>query len=288
MLMKTMDTRQSHAARIGRVMDHLHDHLEDELNLDLLADVAAMSRWHWHRVYTAMQGETVAATVRRLRLARAADRLANTDADMHEIAMRAGYTTAEAFGRAFKQSYATTPGAYRAGGSHVLFKAANRTSDASGFPVAMVTLPATRGICVPHKGPYMQISRAFERLFAAAGPAGLVTRSSRMIGVYYDDPDAVDVAELRSAACLVVAPDELVPPGFETVALPGGAFARLSYTGPYADMRDAYRWLMGVWLPASGHEAGDGPMREDYLNSPAETAPPELRTDIFLPVGVRG
>lgn len=284
MLMKTVDNKHSYAARIGRVVDYLHDHLEDELNLDLLADVAAMSRWHWHRVYTAMQGETVAATVRRLRFSRAADRLANSDADLGEIAKRAGYTTAEAFGRAFKQSYGMTPGAYREGGSHALFKAANRASDASGFKVEIVALPAERCVAVPHKGSYMQISRAFEQLFASAGPAGLVTRQSRMIGVYYDDPDAVEEAALRSAACLPIDAGRAVPNGFETIETRGGSYAKLSYKGPYADMREAYRWLMGVWLPASRDEAADGPMLEEYLNSPADTAPPELRTDIFLPV----
>jgi len=284
MLMTTNDNRHSYAARIGRVVDYLHDHIEDELDLDLLADVAAMSRWHWHRVYTAMQGETVVATVRRLRLARAADRLANSDADLTDIAKRAGYTTAEAFGRAFKQSYGMTPGLYRGSGSHALFKAANRASDATGFPVEIVTLPAMYCISMPHKGSYMQISRAFEGLFAAAGPAGLVTRQARMIGVYHDDPDAVDEAELRSAACLLVDEGKAVPDRFEQIRTRGGAYARLSYKGPYADMRDAYRWLMGVWLPASGHEAADGPMLEDYLNSPADTAPPDLRTDIHLPI----
>lgn len=284
MLMTLNDTRLSYATRIGRVVDYLHDHLEEELNLDRLADVAAMSRWHWHRVYTAMQGETVVATVRRLRLSRAADRLANSDADIGEVARRAGYTTAEAFGRAFKQSYGMTPGAYREGGSHALFKAANRVSDASGFPVEIVTLPAMHCASVPHRGGYMLISRAFERLFAAAGPAGLVTRQSRMIGVYYDDPDAVGTDDLRSAACIAVADGAVLPAGLETLVTRGGAFAKLSYREPYADMRDAYRWLMGVWLPASGHEAADGPMLEDYLNSPADTAPPELRTDIFLPI----
>lgn len=284
MLMRTNDIRSSHAARIGRVVDYLHDHLEDELNLDLLADVAAMSRWHWHRIYTAMQAETVAATVRRLRLGRAADRLANSDAEIGEIARRAGYTTAEAFGRAFKQSYDTTPGAYRAGGSHALFKAANRANDATGFPVEIVTLPAMHGASVPHKGGYMMISRAFERLFATAGPAGLATRQSRMIGVYYDDPDAAEADDLRSAACVVIAEGSALPAGLEILGTGGGIYAKLSYTGPYADMRDAYRWLMGVWLPASGHEAADGPMLEEYLNSPADTAPPDLRTDIFLPV----
>jgi AraC family transcriptional regulator len=284
MLMKTENARNSYAVRIGRVVDYLHDHLEDELNLDLLADIAAMSRWHWHRVYTAMQGETVAATVRRLRLSRAADRLANSGADIGEIAKRAGYTTAEAFGRAFKQSYGLTPGAYRESGSHALFKAANRASDAAGFPVEIVTLPAMHCASLPHGGSYMLISRAFEQLFAAAGPAGLVTRQSRMIGIYFDDPDAVEVDDLRSAACIAVAEGAVLPAGLEVTDTRGGPYARLSYKGPYADMREAYRWLMGVWLPASGREAGDGPMIEDYLNSPADTAPPNLRTDIYLPI----
>lgn len=284
MLMKTSHIRQSYAARIGRVVDYLHDHLEDELNLDLLADVAAMSRWHWHRVYTAMQGESVVATVRRLRLARAADRLANSDADIAEVARRAGYSTSEAFSRVFKQFYGLTPGAYRDGGSHQLFKQANRASDATGFPVEIVTLPAMRCIGVHHQGHYMQISRAFERLFAKAGPAGLVTRESQMIGVYHDDPDAVEADALRSMACLAVSRDAAVPDDLETLDFPGGVYARLSYKGPYADMRDAYRWLMGVWLPASGLEAADGPMLEDYLNSPADTPPPDLRTNILLPI----
>lgn len=284
MLMRTNDTIASYSARISRVVDYLHDHLEDDLNLDILADVAAMSRWHWHRVYTAMQGETVAATVRRLRLSRAADRLANSDADIEAVARRAGYTTAEAFGRAFKQSYEMAPGAYREGGSHALFKAANRAGDATGFPVEIVTLPDMYCISMPHRGSYMLISRAFEQLFAAAGPAGLVTRKSRMIGVYYDDPDAVETEALRSAACLAIDAGRQIPQGLETIDLRGGRYAKLAYKGPYADMRDAYRWLMGVWLPASGHEAADGPMLEDYLNSPADTAPPDLRTDIHLPI----
>ena len=228
MLMRTNDTITSYSARISRVVDYLHDHLEDELNLDILADVAAMSRWHWHRVYTAMQGETVAATVRRLRLSRAADRLANSDADIDGIARRAGYTTAEAFGRAFKQSYAMTPAAYRDRGSHALFKAANRVSDATGFVVEIVTLPAMHCVSIPHKGSYMLISRAFEQLFASTGPAGLVTRKSRMIGVYYDDPDSVETDDLRSAACLAIDAGRQVPQGLATMDLPGGRYASLS------------------------------------------------------------
>ncbi|WP_293450939.1 AraC family transcriptional regulator [Planktotalea sp.] len=55
--------------RIGRVSTYIHENLDAPLDLDTLADVAAMSRFHWHRVYRAVMGETVAQTVKRLRLA---------------------------------------------------------------------------------------------------------------------------------------------------------------------------------------------------------------------------
>ena len=54
----------SYEARINRVTAYIYDHLDEPLDLERLADVAAMSPWHWHRVYFAMRGETAAAAVR--------------------------------------------------------------------------------------------------------------------------------------------------------------------------------------------------------------------------------
>jgi AraC family transcriptional regulator len=52
-------------------------------------------------------------------------------------------------------------------------------------------------------------------------------------------------------------------------------------------MKDAYRWLYGVWLPNSGYEISERPCFEAYLNSPIDTKPQDLRSDIYLPVEVR-
>ena len=41
---------------------------------------------------------------------------------------------------------------------------------------------------------------------------------------------------------------------------------------------------LGVWLPNSGYEAADAPIFEAYLNSPPETPPNDLVTDIHLPL----
>jgi AraC family transcriptional regulator len=58
----------------------------------------------------------------------------------------------------------------------------------------------------------------------------------------------------------------------------------LRHKGPYSDMRAAYEWLYGTWLVQSGREAVDAPVFEEYLNSPKETAPSELLTEICLPL----
>ena len=44
------------------------------------------------------------------------------------------------------------------------------------------------------------------------------------------------------------------------------------------------RLHFGEWLMQSGREAGDAPAFEEYLNNPRDTAPPELLTDIYLPL----
>jgi hypothetical protein len=67
-----LTTRSDYAMRLERVFRWLADHLDDTLDLARLAEVAAMSPYHFHRTYHAMQGETAAETVRRRRLHRAA------------------------------------------------------------------------------------------------------------------------------------------------------------------------------------------------------------------------
>ena len=74
-----MLSHDAYSDRLNRVLDYVHAHLEDDLSFDRMADVACLSPYHWSRIYSAMRGETIMATIRRLRLQRAAERLSNTD-----------------------------------------------------------------------------------------------------------------------------------------------------------------------------------------------------------------
>lgn len=270
--------------RLDRVLDYIHAHLEEDLSFDRLAEVACLSPYHWSRIYSAMRGETVVGTIRRLRLQRAADQLANSDTDIPAITRRAGYSSPDSFGRAFKDAFGTSPAAYREKGSHAAFKAANMASDGRRFPVSVETLPERRCAGIDHTGSYMEIDHAMGKLFAEFGQRSLLTAEPAMIGVFFDDPDLGPEEALRSRACLPISDAVTIDAPLVETILRGGGYAKLSYKGPYSDMRSAYRWLLGVWLPASGYEPDDAPIFEAYLSDPRHVAQAELRTDIYLPL----
>jgi AraC family transcriptional regulator len=269
--------------RFTRVTEYIYAHLDEELDLATLADVAALSPWHWHRIWQAVYGESIAATVRRLRLQRAAADLSQTDRPLDEIWPRAGYASLAAFSRSFKDVYGMPPAEFRRRGSHTCFDPPAKGTIAM-HDVTIRTIPAARLAVIPHRGSYMQIGRAFETLFGTLAARNLLQPGLCMKGLFYSDPTSVPEAELRSAAG-VVAPGGLpIELPLETAELRGGDYAVLRHKGPYSDMKAAYDWLFGEWLVQSGREAADAPVFEDYLNNPRETPPTELLTDICLPL----
>lgn len=271
-------------ARLRRVSAHIHEHLDEELDMERLAEIACMSSYHWHRIYRAIYGETLATTVKRLRLHRAAGDIVQTDLPVSEIAKRSGYPNVQSFNRIFKAVYGMPPARYRQRGSHTVFEPSRQEKAPGMFEVTFSKVPETQLVSVAHSGSYMQIDKAFEMLFGTLYARGIARPDMRLIGVYLDDPDIVAVDKLRSFAC--VNADSNVPAeaplGRRTID--GGDCAVLRHKGPYANMHKAYRWLYAEWLPKSGRELRDAARFEEYVNNPRDVPPTELLTDIYIPL----
>ncbi|MEM8630469.1 MAG: AraC family transcriptional regulator [Pseudomonadota bacterium] len=266
--------------RILRVLAYMHDHPAEDLSLDTLADVAAMSRYHWHRVFSAMTGETCHQAVRRIRLHRAACWLVQTDRSIERIAADAGYANVRSFTRIFRDGYGLTPGAFRARGALPLLKPDRKEHPM--FPVDIENHPARRLAAVPHKGEYTKIGKSFEELNARIGARNLWPHVRGVIGVYYDDPTVVPVEDLRSYAGVVLEGDHDLGGGLEPIDLPAARYAVMHHKGPYSGLKAAYDYMYGVWIPEANVELGDAPPIEVYLNSPMDTAPDELLTDVCV------
>lgn len=281
--MKKTNSWVDYEERFNRIIHHIYEHLDDaSLNLQTLADVAFLSPYHWHRTYQALRGETMVATVKRLRLHKAAGRLAHTALPIHKIAQAAGYPNVQSFTRIFKDVFGMPPGQFRKRGLYTPFQP--QTKENLMHPVAIKTVPPMHAIAIDHTGSYMNIGKAFDALHARLGAQHLLEPHMRSIGIYCDDPSLVPEAQLRSQACAVLSKQISVEAPLHSIEIPGGPYAVLQYKGPYADMKSAYAWLYGHWLVQSGYQAGNAPVMEEYLNHPAHTAPAELRTDIYVPL----
>ena len=66
--------------RIKQAMRYIVDNLDAPIDLRERADHVCLSRFHFHRVFQALAGETVGKVVRRQRLERVATRLRTSDA----------------------------------------------------------------------------------------------------------------------------------------------------------------------------------------------------------------
>jgi AraC family transcriptional regulator len=295
-----MHPRATYIARINRVIDHIDAHLADALDLDTLAAVAHFSPWHFHRVFHAMTGETLADCVRRRRLETAAARLlALPPTPGLGIALDVGFGSAEAFTRSFRAYFGVTPTAWRRGAyrdwaeRHRVqlskIHQADRKRDqavAQGFrddrrnwPAGSVvpfegdpmnvdiqTLAATRVAYMRCVGPYgtSAIPQTWQRFAVWCEQQGFTQPRRPMYGVAQDNPEITSPEKCRYDACVLV--DASFEPageiGVQTLA--GGRYACVPFAGTPADIHAAWSRLYGQWLPDSGYQADDRPCIELY------------------------
>jgi AraC family transcriptional regulator len=96
-----------------RLMDYVDAHLAEPLTLDELAGVAALSTYHFARMFHTSFGEPPHAWVRARRLAHARKLLAAGKGDLAGIAQASGFGNASHLARVFRDAVGVTPGQYR-------------------------------------------------------------------------------------------------------------------------------------------------------------------------------
>jgi AraC family transcriptional regulator len=103
-------TTDTFASFLEILADTMDDH---EASGDSIASRVHLSRFHFDRLVSAAAGEPPAALRRRILLERAAYRLITTDHDVLRVAVEAGYSSHEAFTRAFTRAYGRSPSHWR-------------------------------------------------------------------------------------------------------------------------------------------------------------------------------
>jgi AraC family transcriptional regulator len=133
---------------ILQLLSGIRGRLDDDVSLETLAARAGWSPFHFHRAFRRVIGETPKQYTLRLRLERAAARLATGADPVLSIAAGAGFASHEVFTRAFRRRFDCTPVAYRNAalrGAAPQTRARHRAlTDATGPCVGLFHLPITQ------------------------------------------------------------------------------------------------------------------------------------------------
>ena len=169
-------------------VDHLTEALDDhEATGEELAARLHFSRFHFDRMISSVAGEAPRAFRRRILLERAAYRMITTAAPLIDIAVEAGYSSHEAFTRAFTKAYGVGPAVWRRKPGHIQVEA---PSGVHFHPPGGLRLPARDKV-----SPMDLLTKMVEHHVWLTGE--MVRVAERLTPEQLDQPIVLDVDEDR-------------------------------------------------------------------------------------------
>jgi AraC family transcriptional regulator len=139
--------------------------------------------------------------------------------------------------------------------------------------------------------------QAFDELMSAVGRAGLFGEVRSCIALVPDDPQGPDDPNCRYIAGVVFGfdmaglrgachcPAMALSGTLAWLAIAPGRYAVFTHIGPYTTLHERWAEVYRDWLPGSGQALRDAPPMELCLNSPVDTPPQRLHTELWLPIG---
>lgn len=305
-------SRAEYISRINRVMEYVDTYYYEQVNLDKLAEIAHFSPFHFHRIFTALTGETPADFFLRIRTEKAAQQLKDyRSKSISEIAFDCGFSSMSLFARTFKKHFGINATAYRKIEQPLVVKNGIYYSK-NGQPlskknqiyvphnnelctinlkqlvimetnVIVKDMPEMQTIYCRHTGEFNKIKNAYGKLMKFAGPRGLIKPNSHTVTVYHDDPSVTEISKVRQSACLVIDSDVKTEGEIGKMTIPGGKFAVGHFEIKVTEFEEAWN-TMCVWFTESGYEPGEGNPYEFYYCDPENHPENKFVLDICIPV----
>ncbi len=283
------DQRLAYAERISRGIALLEGSDPDAPpSLDEMASAAALSAYHFHRIFRLMTGETPATAIRRVRLARALPDLAE-DTTITAAAASSGYASSQGFARALRVTAGASASELRADPARLDRLAARLRApgdEALGAPleVTVVSVRPFRLLALRNVGDYAALNEGYGRLFEAVLAQIPSEALQGIYGVPHDDPRFVPADRCRFDCALAVGEAGRAEAGLAELTLGGGDFLRLSSRGDYDRLHETIDLAYVAALTSTTREIAVSPLFVHYLDDPEEVAEADLRADIFLPL----
>jgi AraC-like DNA-binding protein/effector-binding domain-containing protein len=285
----------------------VNNRLNEDVSLEALASRSGWSKFHLHRAFCRLAGETPKQYVQRLRLTRAAATLATSNKTVLEIALAAGFAGHEVFTRAFCRQFGAAPARYRTAArmnlspdDHARYRAlTDAIAPCTGLyhlqlsdtfrrrPMPVISIARQERSPLPvllirrrtaREELQTTLGECFGKLYGHAHKAGLAVAGFPLARYVSTGPGLWTVEPAIPLATPAPGEGEM-----QAGVMPGGPTALGIHGGPYEQLADTHV-AIDRWIEANGFRAG-GPPWEWYVTDPAQHPDPSTwLTEVYWPL----
>lgn len=279
--------------KVNRVVNYATEHLAEPIDLNRLADVACMSKFHFSRVFSDYYRETPFEFLTRTRLELAARSLKYLNRKpITEIALDCGYSSAQNFSRAFRHRFQVSPRNYRT----------HQQPDneyVSYLPQWVVPpqLPDSLDIKIEHRPDYRvayirhlgaygdadgSMTQAFIKLESWARKLDVWDDAPAIIGLCPDNPAVTPRYRCRYDVCIPVESGMVEDDLVSIQVIPGGHYATLRGRCLDGEILGWWKYLTTRWLPENNATHGMHHSYEYYPLNPEPDSAPGYDVEVCL------
>jgi AraC family transcriptional regulator len=302
-------TALAHQSTVNTVIDYIEKNITEKIELDKLATVANLSKYHFLRVFKALMGETPVQFITRLRLEKIASSLLSRPNDsITNLAQEFGFTDTTSFSKNFKLLYGMSATEWRNKNSNIyqensnkiqisnksLLYYCNQTNSLNLEPRMIenksIEIKDIKQFSVAyyrHIGSYISTDMVHEKmwkkLFAWANPRGFLSNKDlKTLIVYHDDANLTPAEKQRMSFCISVPDETKVDNKISKMIIEGGKYFVAKFELKANEFILAWDWVM-KYLPTSGYEPDSRYCFEMYSGEPKNGL---FGIDIYIPIKV--
>lgn len=283
-------------AELNRLIELVEAELSGQLDVARLAGGLGTTEYHLRRMFSSLTGMPLSEYIRRRRMTVAVADVMRGD-PLLDIAVRYGYGSIEAFGRAFRAVHGAGPSDVRRTGGPLRSQAqlrlrltveGNTVMDARIIdrPAFMLIGYATRAPLIREGvNPHIQAHIAslpieeHDRLkqLGDAEPAGLLQVSADV------DADYAEGSELTYLHGVAVTAETPIPADLDAIEVAAGSWAVFRADGPYpATVQETYAASAAEWFPSNAWRLRPGPSLVAVLDRAEDFS--TATVELWLPV----
>lgn len=286
--------------RLNQAMEQIEARLDQRIDVADLARTAVTSEYHFRRLFSALAGVPLSEYIRRRRLTVAGAEVLAGERTLLEVAVRYGYSSGEAFARAFRGMHGVGPGEARRGGAtlrsqpRMSFRLIVEGSSSMQYKVVekdeFRVVGRKARVPLVHEGVNPDIAtfirglgrETLQRIESLSSqsdqePRGIISVSDKL------DASRAEGTELdywHGAVSDAEAPDDM-----DVLSVPAGSWAVFESAGPFPQtLQFMWRDVFTQWFPSNPYQSRPGPeilrtrLSDDGTHADAELWIPVERT----------